>query len=225
VQQNWSKPTKNQNWVQCSFISISFHRIQQFPSPSECNAAVLTLAPAPPSSVIKSTQTATLLPCAYKRGPGIPSLTTPSTLLFPGSKFLVVFHGEQICSLSTLWWGFCHSVYSWLLVWYVLIFTFFSFAWPCDHIVTGTPSLLPHQTYSALPQCRTCRRNLVGSLLRGMSTVVDESVEEPDGDTSAETSDLDRFRPSDWHNTLRHVSSMDCIEYEMHSRGVSTRLI
>ena len=42
---------------------------------------------------------------------------------------------------------------------------------------------------------------------------------EPDGNTSAETSDLDRFRLSDRRNTLCPVSSVDCIEYEMHSRG------
>ena len=37
--------------------------------------------------------------------------------------------------------------------------------------------------------------------------------------TQVQRSDLDRFRPSDRHNTLRHVSSVDCIEYEMHLRG------
>ena len=43
--------------------------------------------------------------------------------------------------------------------------------------------------------------------------------------TEAQRSDLDRFRPSDRRNTLRPVSLVDCIEYEMHSRGVPTRLI
>ena len=33
------------------------------------------------------------------------------------------------------------------------------------------------------------------------------------------TSDLDRFRLSDRRNTLCPVSLVDCIEYEMHSRG------
>ena len=37
--------------------------------------------------------------------------------------------------------------------------------------------------------------------------------------TQAQTSDLDRFRPSDRRNTLRPVSSVDCIKYEMISRG------
>ena len=37
--------------------------------------------------------------------------------------------------------------------------------------------------------------------------------------TEAQRSDLDRFRPSDRRNTLRPVSLVDCIEYEMHSRG------
>ena len=32
-------------------------------------------------------------------------------------------------------------------------------------------------------------------------------------------SDLDRFGPSDRCNTLRPVSLLDCIEYEMNSRG------
>ena len=31
--------------------------------------------------------------------------------------------------------------------------------------------------------------------------------------------DLDMFGPSDKHNTLRPVSLLDCIEYEMISRG------
>ena len=37
--------------------------------------------------------------------------------------------------------------------------------------------------------------------------------------TQVQRSDLDRFRPSDRRNTLRHVSSVNCIEYEIHLRG------
>ena len=51
---------------------------------------------------------------------------------------------------------------------------------------------------------------MVGSLSRGMSTVVDESVEvhvrELDGDTECKSQRLDRFRPSARCNTLCHVS-------------------
>jgi len=43
--------------------------------------------------------------------------------------------------------------------------------------------------------------------------------QESDGDTRRRDSDLDRFRPSDRRNTLRPVSLLDCIEYEMISRG------
>ena len=49
--------------------------------------------------------------------------------------------------------------------------------------------------------------------------------EEPDGDTRCRDSDLDRFGSSDLCDTLRHVSLLDCIEYEMNSRGVPTHLI
>jgi hypothetical protein len=42
---------------------------------------------------------------------------------------------------------------------------------------------------------RHCRRNLVGSLLRGMPMVVDESVEVHD-DTERKRQQLGRFRPS-----------------------------
>ena len=38
----------------------------------------------------------------------------------------------------------------------------------------------------------------------------------PDGDTRRRDSDLDRFGPSDRRNTLRHVSLVYCIEYEMY---------
>ena len=43
--------------------------------------------------------------------------------------------------------------------------------------------------------------------------------QEPDGDTRRRDSDLDRFRLSDRHNTLRPVSLVYCIEYMMSSRG------
>ena len=49
--------------------------------------------------------------------------------------------------------------------------------------------------------------------------------EEPDGDTRCRDSDLDRFRPADRRNTLRPVSLLDCIEYEMNLRGIPTCLI
>ena len=73
-----------------------------------------------------------------------------------------------------------------------------------DHLVrhgfsTHTPYLARH-----------CRRNLIGSLPRGMPTVVDESVEvrvrELDSDTERKGQRLGRFRPSTWRNTLRLVS-------------------
>ena len=45
-----------------------------------------------------------------------------------------------------------------------------------------------------------CRRNLIDSLPRGMTMVVDESVEvhvrKPDGDTERKRQRLDRFRSS-----------------------------
>ena len=51
---------------------------------------------------------------------------------------------------------------------------------------------------------------MVGSLPRGMPTVVDESVEvrvkEPDGDTECKRQRLGRFRAPTWRNTLRPVS-------------------
>ena len=40
--------------------------------------------------------------------------------------------------------------------------------------------------------------------------------QEPDGDTRHRDSDLDRFGPSDRRNTLRPVSLLYCIEYEMY---------
>ena len=40
--------------------------------------------------------------------------------------------------------------------------------------------------------------------------------QELDGDTRRRDSDLDRFRPSNRRNTLRPVSLVYCIEYEMH---------
>ena len=43
--------------------------------------------------------------------------------------------------------------------------------------------------------------------------------QEPDSDTRRRDSDLDRFEPSDRHNTLRPVSLVYYIEYEMISRG------
>ena len=43
--------------------------------------------------------------------------------------------------------------------------------------------------------------------------------QELDGDTWRRDSDLDRFGSSDRRNTLRHMSLLDCIEYEMSSRG------
>ena len=73
-----------------------------------------------------------------------------------------------------------------------------------DHLVhhefsTHTPYLARH-----------CRRNLVGSLLRGMPTVVDELVDvrvrEPDSDTKRKRQRLGRFRPLTWRNMLRPMS-------------------
>ena len=49
--------------------------------------------------------------------------------------------------------------------------------------------------------------------------------QEPDGDIRRRDKDLDRFRPSDRHNTLRPVSLLDCIEYKINSREVPTRFI
>ena len=43
--------------------------------------------------------------------------------------------------------------------------------------------------------------------------------QESDGDTRRRDNDLDRFEPSDRRNTLRHVSLVYCIEYQMNSRG------
>ena len=40
--------------------------------------------------------------------------------------------------------------------------------------------------------------------------------QEPDGDTRRRDSDLDRFGPSDRHNTLHPMSLVYCIEYEMY---------
>ena len=40
--------------------------------------------------------------------------------------------------------------------------------------------------------------------------------QEPDDDTRHRDSDLDRFGPSDRRNTLRPVSLVYCIEYEMY---------
>ena len=59
----------------------------------------------------------------------------------------------------------------------------------------------------------------------GRSVRGDARNQEPDGDTRCRDSDLDRFGPSNRCNTLRPVSLVDCIEYEMHSRGVPTHLI
>ena len=49
--------------------------------------------------------------------------------------------------------------------------------------------------------------------------------QEPDGDTRRRDSDLDRFGPSDRHNTLCPVSLVYCIEYMMSSRGPLPLLI
>ena len=40
----------------------------------------------------------------------------------------------------------------------------------------------------------------------------DARDQEPDGDTGRRDNDLDRFRPSDRHNTLRPLSLVYCIE-------------
>ena len=40
--------------------------------------------------------------------------------------------------------------------------------------------------------------------------------QEPNGDTRHRDSDLDRFGPSDRRNTLRPVSLLYCIEYEIY---------
>ena len=50
-------------------------------------------------------------------------------------------------------------------------------------------------------------------------------VIEPNGDTKRRDNDLDRFGLSDRRNTLRLMSLLDCIEYEMNSRGVPAHLI
>ena len=44
----------------------------------------------------------------------------------------------------------------------------------------------------------------------------DARNQEPDGDTRRRDSDLDRFGPSDRRNTLRPMSLVYCIEYEMY---------
>ena len=44
----------------------------------------------------------------------------------------------------------------------------------------------------------------------------DARNQEPDGDTRRRDNDLDRFGPSDRRNTLRHVSLLYCIEYEIY---------
>ena len=70
---------------------------------------------------------------------------------------------------------------------------------------------------------------MVGSLPRGMPTVVDELVEVRVIGTGwrhkHRDNDLDRFGSSDQRNTIRPVSLVYCIEYEMISSGVPTRLI
>ena len=74
-----------------------------------------------------------------------------------------------------------------------------------------------------------CRWNMVGSLLRGMPMVVDESVEVRVIGTGwwhkRRDNDLDRFRLSDRRNTLRPVPLVYCIVYEMNSREIPTHLI
>ena len=99
-----------------------------------------------------------------------------------------------------------------------------------DHGAREADHLARHGISTHTPYlARHCRRNLVGSLPMGMSTVVDESVEvrvrKPDGDVELKRQQLDRFRPSDRRNTLRPMSFVDCIEYELNSMGVPTRLI
>ena len=61
--------------------------------------------------------------------------------------------------------------------------------------------LVGHEFSTHTPYlARYCRRNLIGSLPRGMPTVVDESVEvrvrKPYGDTERKRERLDRFGPS-----------------------------
>ena len=49
----------------------------------------------------------------------------------------------------------------------------------------------------------------------------DARDQEPDGDTRRRDSGLDRFGPSDRRNTLRPVSLVYCIEYEMYGSCMS----
>ena len=66
-----------------------------------------------------------------------------------------------------------------------------------------------------------CRLNVLGIPPRVVPTMVDCSRGERDQERYGDkTQDLDRFRTSDRRNTLRPVSLVDCIEYEMISRGV-----
>ena len=78
---------------------------------------------------------------------------------------------------------------------------------------------MPTYDYKNLKDDDNCRRNMVGSLPRGMPTVVDESVEVRVIGTGwwhkRRDSDLDRFRPSDQRNTLRPMSMVYYIIYEV----------
>ena len=49
-------------------------------------------------------------------------------------------------------------------------------------------------------------------------------IREPDGDTRRRDNDLDRFGPSDRRNTLRPVSLVYCIEYEIYGSYVAFSL-
>jgi len=56
------------------------------------------------------------------------------------------------------------------------------------------------------------RQSTEGGARGGRLSVDGACNQEPDGDTRRRDNDLDRFGPSDRHNTLRPVSLVYCIE-------------
>ena len=68
------------------------------------------------------------------------------------------------------------------------------------------------------------RQSTEGGARGGRLSVDGACNQEPDGDTRRRDSDLDRFGPSDRRNTLRHVSLVYCIEYEIYGDRCSYRL-
>ena len=79
-----------------------------------------------------------------------------------------------------------------------------------------TPSMVTDQTIGAPTIDKRCSAVHRGVSHDGRFISGGARNQEPDGDTRRRDNDLDRFEPFDRRNTLRHVSLVYCIKYEIY---------